>query len=147
MAGGFPQGKEFNVAKDTAASYEVFRKWPTPILFSGFEIGSNILTGSRLAEEGLPDSPVVWGYRYNLRTYTEKGEANRPSWDHTAVLCAIRDPEKYFYVNGPGQFMVNEDGSNSWDPDVDARQYFLTHKYPYVKIAAEIEELMLFDPK
>lgn len=35
--------QEFNVVKDSAASKVAFDNWPTPILFSGFEIGEKIL--------------------------------------------------------------------------------------------------------
>ncbi len=109
MAGAFPQGKEFNVAVDSAASHDVFQKWPTPILFSGFEIGAHIITGGRVARDDPESNPIAWGYRYNLRTYSGKQEAGRPSWDITTVLCAIRRPEKYFYVTGPGKFIVRAD--------------------------------------
>ncbi|GAA4779929.1 nucleoside hydrolase [Olivibacter ginsenosidimutans] len=146
MAGGFPQGKEFNVVKDSSASYEVFSKWPTPILFSGFEIGLPIVTGSQVAAQNGKDNPVAWGYAYNLRTYTANGEQNRPSWDHTAVLCAVRDPEQYFYVIGPGTFEVKPDGSNQWNPSGSAKHYFLVHKYPYNHIAQELETLMQDQP-
>ena len=45
MAGRFPSGKEFNVEKDAIASQTVFSQWPTPVLLSGFEIGSKIKVG------------------------------------------------------------------------------------------------------
>ena len=147
MAGGFPTGKEFNVEKDSMASYEVFKQWPTRILFSGFEIGVRIRTGVEVAtmSESL-NSPIQWAYAYNLRTYGGKVSDNRASWDQTAVLCAVRDPEDYFYVNGPGKFIAYPDGSNSWDPDTNAQHYFLSHKYPFQKIADILEELMMHVP-
>src|SRR6185437_8550891 len=39
MAGKFPSGYEFNVMKDTKASQNVYANWPSPVIFSGFEIG------------------------------------------------------------------------------------------------------------
>lgn len=147
MAGGFPEGKEFNVHRDAVASWKVFREWPTPILFSGFEIGVKIKTGDRTAQmDASLNSPVQWAYDYNLRTYTQSGEKNRSSWDQTAVLAAVRDPEKYFYVNGPGKFVIKKDGSNTWDPETDNHHYFLVHKYPYQVIADVLEELMMYVP-
>ncbi|MGK9127123.1 nucleoside hydrolase [Olivibacter sp. SA151] len=143
MAGGFPQGAEFNVMKDASASYEVFRHWPSPILFSGFEIGKELFTGGRVAQESTEENPVAWAYAYNLRTYAKEGEKSRPSWDQTAVLCAIRNPEDYFYVNGPGQFVVDEKGNNVWNPNGKAEHYFLSHKYPYNEMAKKIEDLMM----
>jgi len=142
MAGEFPQGNEFNVNKAPLASVHVFDKWPTPVIFSGFEIGAKILTGSKVAK--LQDNnPVTSGYKYNLRTYKKTGELARPSWDQTAVLIAVRGPERYFYLNGPGKFMVLPDGRNYWDPDADAKQYFVSHKYPYKQLEVEIDSLMI----
>lgn len=147
MAGSFPQGREFNVLKDAAASENAINKWPKPILFSGYEIGDRIFTGGKVAKQGSVGSPVAWGYAYNLRTYTEKEEQNRQSWDQTAVLCAIRDPARYFYVNGPGKFEVDKDGNNTWNADKNANHYFLSHKYPYKKVEEVLDELMRFEVK
>lgn len=146
MAGIMPNGIEFNVNEHKEAAYEVFSKWPKPILLSGFEIGDKILTGGKVAKKNTNTNPAAWAYQYNLATYDKKPQANRPSWDQTAVLCAIRNPEKYFYVNGPGKFIANKDGSNLWDADVNAGHYFLAHKYPYEKISRIIEDLMLYEP-
>ncbi len=147
MAGGFPEGKEFNVFKDANASWIVFRQWPTPILFSGFEIGVHIKTGGRTARiDPALNNPVQWAFDFNLRTYSKTREDNRSSWDQTAVLVAVRQPEKYFYVNGPGKFVIQKDGRNSWDPDMDQQHYFLVHKYPFQVIADEIEGLMMQSP-
>ena len=45
MAGRFPSGREFNLDQDVKSSQKVLTDWPTPILFSGFEIGQKIKTG------------------------------------------------------------------------------------------------------
>ena len=147
MAGGFPQGREFNVFKHPEASYYVFQNWPTPILFSGFEIGNSIFTGRKLADSGYKNSPVAWAYKFNLDKYDKNKSSKRQSWDQTAVLCAVRNPEQYFYVNGPGKFVILKDGSNRWNPDENKEHYFLTHKYPYQDIADIIDELMMHQPK
>lgn len=129
MAGAFPNGTEFNVNQHPDASVNAFNKWPRPILFSGFEIGAKIMTGAQVADRGEED-PVTVGYQYNLQTYASDGETNRNSWDQTAVLVAVREPERYFYVNGPGKFSVNEDGSNLWDANTDAQHYFFRAQIP-----------------
>jgi inosine-uridine nucleoside N-ribohydrolase len=147
MAGAFPQGREFNVERDAKASYNAISKWPKPILFSGFEIGDKIMTGGKLSIQGNTANPIAWGYQYNLKTYLGKEEPNRQSWDQTAVLCAIRDPSRYFYVNGPGKFELDKGGNNSWNPNVDVKHYFISHKYPYQRLADVLDELMLFEPK
>ncbi|MHA4894249.1 nucleoside hydrolase [Pedobacter sp. PWIIR3] len=143
MAGAFPQGREFNVERDAKAAYNAISKWPKPILFSGFEIGDKIFTGGKVARQGPESSPVAWGFAYNLRTYSGKEEKNRQSWDETAVLCAVRNPADYFYVNGPGKFVVDKEGNNTWNADINANHYFLSHKYPYQKIADVLDGLMV----
>ncbi len=145
MAGVFPEGGEFNVNQHPAASVNAIRKWPKPILLSGFEIGVKIFTGEKVAKQNA-DNPVSKGYAYNLKTYTKEGEKSRNSWDQTAVLIAVRNAADYFYVNGPGKFIVHEDGSNTWDPTADAGHYFISHKYPYEHLAGIIEALMLHEP-
>ena len=147
MAGRFPEGREFNVFIDSVSSSYVLERWPTPILFSGFEIGERIFTGSKVAEKNDQNNPVSWAYKYNLATYENKPVKNRMSWDQTAVLCAIRDPERYFYVCGPGKIIVNPSGYNNWDPDSTKDHYFLVHKYPYQDISDTLERLMMYQPK
>lgn len=146
MAGAFPQGREFNVFIDAPSSVEVFQNWPGQILFSGFEIGNKIHTGGRTAQTKAKNSPVQWAYEYCLRTYEGKRVEGRPSWDQTAVLCAVRPAEQYFYVNGPGRFVIEENGDNHWNPEEDAGHYFLSHKYPYDHVENIIEELMMYIP-
>ncbi|OFX30862.1 MAG: hypothetical protein A2W90_17150 [Bacteroidetes bacterium GWF2_42_66] len=147
MAGKFPQGSEFNLDRDPQASVYTLENWPTTILFSGFEIGNMILTGRKVADNGSANSPVRWAYKYNLDTYEDKKVEKRKSWDQTAVLCAVRNPEKYFYIAGPGKIVIHEKGSNKWDPDKNAQHYFLVHKYPYQRIEDVIDELMMYEPK
>ncbi len=146
MAGGFPEGNEFNINQDAKASVYAISNWPTPILFSGFEIGVKIMTGNKVATQGTKGSPVQWAYKYCLSNYENKQSMNRNSWDHTAVLCAVRNPEDYFYVIGKGTFICNPDGSNSWNADKNSNHSFLVHKYPYQKIAGILDDLMIYEP-
>lgn len=147
MAGVFPEGREFNVYCDSVSSCYVLEHWPTPVLFSGFEIGVSIMTGSRLAKFGSSENPLAWAYRYNLASHDIVPVENRMSWDLTAVLCAVRNPERYFYVCGPGKFAVDSAGYNRWEAATDARHYFLVHKYPYRQIADSLEDLMMYEPE
>lgn len=147
MAGLFPDGLEFNIHEHPAAAAKALEAWPTPILFTGFEIGSRIFTGAEVAKSADEQAcPVAAAYAFNFRTYAPHGESKRASWDQTAVLIAVRNPERYFYVNGPGTFKVAEDGVNRWDPDQDSQHYFVVHKYPIALIEAELEKLMLHKP-
>lgn len=146
MAGGFPQGREFNVSQDTESSIYAFEHFPKPILFSGLEIGEKIKTGAKVAALNDEANPVSLGYKINLASYSKEVEKARSSWDQTAVLVAVRNPENYFYLSGPGKFKMDKDGSNIWEPDDKGQHHFLIHKFPYSQIEETIEALMLHSP-
>ena len=83
MGGKIPEGREANLIHDGPAAAYAVAHWPTPIVFSGWEIGQEIMTGAglRKAPEG---TPVRRAYElYN-------GLNDRQSWDQTAVLYAVR---------------------------------------------------------
>ncbi|HEY6977639.1 MAG TPA: nucleoside hydrolase, partial [Chitinophagaceae bacterium] len=114
MAGKFPEGKEFNVEIDSAASQIVFGKWPTEVIFSGFEIGEKIKTGLPLVQNNaIQNSPTKDVFRIAL-PMAEEDKNGRSSWDETAVLVAVKGYEPWYSVEA-GSIVVNEDGSNSWD--------------------------------
>ena len=90
MAGRFPSGKEFNVDRDIPASKKVIADWPTPILFSGFEIGVEILTGLPLTNnQSIQNSPVKEVFAISI-PFDPQDKNGRMSWDETAVLVAVR---------------------------------------------------------
>jgi len=47
MGGRFPKGREANLVHDGPAAAHAIAQWPTPIVFSGWEIGARVLTGGR----------------------------------------------------------------------------------------------------
>ena len=142
MAGEFPSGKEFNAYIDPKATQLIVKEWPTPILFSGFEIGSAILTGKRLVESDIHDDPVVETFRMCLAQDNPEG---RQSWDETAVLVAVRGEADYF-DSIQGRMIVADDGSNNWVNDPNGPHAFLTFKMPIEQLTAEIEHLMMHQP-
>ena len=146
MAGTFPAGREFNIYRDAAAAQEALAAWPTPILFSGFEIGKAIMTGNRLAREGSPESPVQATYEYNLQTYaTEPLTKGRPSWDQTAVLAAVRGAAPHFSTV-TGQIAMAGDGSNTWTDAPDGPHAYLVQERPVEETTRVIENLMMHTP-
>lgn len=113
MAGRFPNGYEFNVMKDAPASQYVFSHWPTPILFSGFEIGEKIFTGLPLIRAtGIRDSPVRDVFRISIPLAPEDS-AGRKSWDETAVLVAVKGYAPFYGVEY-GTIAVAADGKDTW---------------------------------
>ena len=149
MAGMFGkemgQFKEFNVVKDAPASVTVFNDWPTPAIFSGFEIGATILTGLPIINNAaILNSPVKDVFAVSI-PFDPNDKNGRMSWDETAVLVAVRGYEKYFDVV-KGKIIGKADGSNSWDPKGN-RDYYLVQKMPIPEIEKILNDLIMHQPK
>lgn len=137
--------QEFNVVKDSVASKMAMDNWPTPIIFSGFEIGAKIHTGLPIVNNTIiQHSPVkdVFAKSIPLDPNDKNG---RMSWDETAVLVAVRGFKKYFDVV-KGEIICNPNGSNGWNSK-GKRDYFLVQKMPIAEIEKVLNDLMMHQPK
>lgn len=140
MAGRFPEGREFNVDRDPVSSKIVFDGWPTPIVFSGFEIGMAVHTGLPLTQnEKIENSPVkdVFARSIPMSKQDEKG---RMSWDQTAVLVAIKGHVPYYELQ-EGRFIAHDNGSNGWNP-AGKGHFRLVEKMPVPQVERVLEALM-----
>jgi hypothetical protein len=145
MAGKFPEGWEFNVLKDAAASQAVFGGWPTPVLLSGFEIGVKIKCGLPLvADEAIHHDPVKDVFRISIPLAAEDS-AGRSSWDETAVLVGICGYAPYYTVKR-GRMTVKADGSDRWADDEAGGQEHLVEARPVAEVQAVINRLMEHQP-
>ena len=109
MAGNFQEAKpEYNVQQDIPSAKVVFQQWPSPVVFSGWEIGAQLLFPATAVEQGFawaPFHPVADAYRaYKKMPY------DRPSWDLTSVLYAVRPSGRYFSLSPAGRVLVDERG-------------------------------------
>jgi inosine-uridine nucleoside N-ribohydrolase len=123
MSGNFANGdSEFNLNQDVPSAQKVFNEWPTPIVDSGFEIGMSMLfPASRLLRDFayVKDHPVAEAYRsYKPMPY------DRPTWDLTAALYAVRPDDNYFSLSPLGKITVLPDGHSRFDASVGG-----THRY------------------
>lgn len=107
---------EFNVLQDPAAAHYVAENWPTPIVFSGYEIGAGIWTGG-----GITEGPVHDAIHYN-------GEKTRPTWDQTSILCAVRGAQDFWNLSPNGIVKFHPDATNAWKPDLKGRHRYLIQK-------------------
>lgn len=139
MAGGFPKGREYNLLTDSIASAHVFNNWPTPIIFSGFEIGKDIKTGLGLVHDTSVSGPVKDVFAFCIPKAKEDS-AGRMSWDETAVLVAIRGVNPYFGEKR-GHIVIHG-GNNEWKDDANGSQYYLTKLMPDEEISAILEKYM-----
>jgi len=142
MGGGFPQsGGEYNFAAgggvpDTQYTVE---HWPAPILFSGFEIGAQIVTGKRLVDAPKND-PVRRAYEL----YTHFG--GRQSWDLTAALAAAGDLDHYWNVSTDGYCQVMPTGADQWHPTPNRGHSYLIAKLPPADVGRALDDLLALPP-
>jgi inosine-uridine nucleoside N-ribohydrolase len=144
MAGRFPSGKEFNIFMDSTASKFVYENWPGEVIFTGFEIGSQIHTGLRLIKSDIKNSPVKDVFRISIPLSAEDKEG-RMSWDETAALIGIFGTDGFFDTVR-GKIIVNPDGSNAWEDKSDGKQFYVKIKMPVPQISAFIEDRMMHIP-
>lgn len=114
--GGMVRGTrpDFNLGdgpyRDGNRARRVLASWPTEIVFAGAEIGRGIMTGSSLRAH-LPDNPVARAYDLYPGTNVN-GE--RPSWDLTAVLYAVRGGGDFWRVVKDEHLTISADGTTRW---------------------------------
>jgi len=133
MAGAFKQirnnqgklydHKEYNVVKDIPAAKTLAQDWPSPIIWSGFEIGKNLT---------YPHKSILRDYRYvehhplpEAYTLYIPPPHNRPTWDLTSVLHAVRPEHEYFDVSAPGAVHVADDGLTTFKESAGGRDRYL----------------------
>jgi len=141
MGGKFPSGYEFNVMKDAKASQNVYANWPSPVIFSGFEIGEKIKVGLPLIHnEAIKNNPVKDVFQICI-PLAKEDSLGRKSWDETAVLVAIKRYDKWYSLR-KGRIIIADDGKNAWDDNGTGHAY-LVEKADYTKVQDLINELIM----
>jgi inosine-uridine nucleoside N-ribohydrolase len=155
MGGKYPAGSESNFMVDPRATKYVVENWPTPIMFSGYEIGEELLTGQGLDEATPEDNPVRLAYhlwdlqfarRFEKDFDPETGIWPHSSYDQTAVLFAVRGLRNYWTAVSEGSNTIHTDGSNRWQVHPDKDHAYLVELMSREKLAGIIEELMIIPP-
>lgn len=124
MAGDFTgKGPEYNVKEDIPSARKLAGDWPTPMIWSGFEVGRTMKFPARSIERDFawaPRHPVVEGYRNYM-----KFPYDRETWDLTSVLYAVRPDDGYFSLSEPGRVIVDGRGMTRFEPDPAGRHRYL----------------------
>jgi len=116
--------REFNVVEDLPAAKKFVSDWPTPIVFSGFEVGLAITYPAVSIEKDFAFSknhPIAEAYRRYSPPPHE-----RPCWDLTSVLYAVLPERGYFGLSKPGRVTVGDDGVTRFAPSENGPHRFLT---------------------
>ena len=114
---------EYNVVKDLAAARTLSEQWPTPIVWSGFEVGLNLRYPhqSILRDYGyVQHHPLAAAYLLYMPP-----PHDRPTWDLTAVLYAVRPEQNYFDVSTDGKVTVDGKGLTTFRPAASGRDRYL----------------------
>jgi inosine-uridine nucleoside N-ribohydrolase len=141
MGGMFPEGKEANFYRpDPLSTVYCLQAWDKQVIFCGWEVGKEVITGDHYLKKSLPvNNPVYRAYElYN-------GFAGRPSWDQIAVLLLTEKASTFFDSVTNGYCYVSKDGSNQWLSDKDSNHEYIKIK-PEVnpnEIARFIDDLVL----
>ena len=116
MGGLFSAGKEANFFRpDPLATVFSIANWKRPVVFAGWEIGKDVITGGQYLRDNISNkSPVYRAYQlYN-------NFAGRSSWDQVAVFLLLEESKQFFDTVKDGYCYVNNDGSNKWMTDKDS---------------------------
>ncbi|MBN1346070.1 MAG: nucleoside hydrolase [Phycisphaerae bacterium] len=147
MAGSFRLGKlhkEYNVVKDLPAATKVFAEWPTPIATSGFEIGLAIKYPAVSIQRDyayVKHHPLREGYELYM-----KMPYDRPTWDLTSVLYAVRPDRAYFGLSEPGKIRVTEEGYMQFTPTTGGKDRYLTVNHDQITRVREALVMLSSQP-
>ena len=147
MAGAFsgPGAKpEFNVMTDPESARVLFDQWPTPMIFSGFEVGLKITYPFESIQKDFSYTnhhPVVQAYRL----YVGKPE-DHPNWDSTAVLEAIRPDRDYFALSPPGHVKLGPNNTTEFNPDPSGNCRYLIVKPDQIERVRALIAALVSEP-
>ena len=143
MAGVFPEGREYNVYCDASSSSFVVSHWPTDIIFCGFEIGYNIITGRRVSRMPVENHPIKDVFLLSMSQGEPQG---RWSWDQATVWVAIKGYTPY-YISERGVISVDSEGNNTWRATRTGKHIRLIESLPAKEMEDLLEQYMMHCPK
>lgn len=114
---------EYNVAQEIPAAQKLAAQWPTPVVWSGFEIGITVPYPAVSIERDfgyVTHHIVAEAYRHYMPPPHE-----RPTWDLTSVLYAVRPDRDYFALSPSGRVTVEDDGFTRFRLQSDGRDRYL----------------------
>jgi purine nucleosidase len=145
MAGAFQpiEGKvhlEYNVVQDLPSARKLAQDWPTPIIYSGFEIGLAIT---------YPADSILRDYSYVAHHPLAEAYClfmppphNRPTWDLTSVLQVVRPDRGYFSLSDPGRVVVSEEGATRFVQEAGGlHRYLIADRVQQVRVREALVQL------
>jgi hypothetical protein len=121
--GGYYHHREYNVEKDIPSCKKLVELCPVPIIWSGFEIGIALPYPHVSIErdfEYVPHHPLKEAYY----AY-EPPPHDRPTWDLTSVLYAVRPDRGYFSLSHEGDIVVTDEGLTLFQMNPQGKHRYL----------------------
>ena len=135
---------EYNIVQDIRSAQKLAEEWPTPIYWSGFEIGLAIRYPAISIEQDfryVDKHPIPESYQAYVPTPHE-----RPTWDLTSVLWAIRQSRGYFGVSEAGSVTVLDDGETTFSVNPKGTHYHLTIDDTKKEAVRELFTILVSEP-
>jgi inosine-uridine nucleoside N-ribohydrolase len=118
--------REYNVAEDIPSIKKLVELCDVPILWSGFEIGLNLT---------YPHQSILQDYRYVPHHPVAEAYIayippphDRPTWDLTSVLAAVRPDRGYFELSNPGTVTISDDAISRFAENPQGKHRYLILK-------------------
>jgi inosine-uridine nucleoside N-ribohydrolase len=145
MAGNFGRAEpEYNIYTDADSAKVVLEQWPTPMIFSGYEIGLAITFPYEAVQRdfGYTDNhPIADAFRIAV----PKPE-DHPAWDPTAVLEAIRPDRGYFNLSPPGRVTLGPNNVTIFNAEPRGNCRYLVLKPDQVSRVRELMATLASEP-
>ncbi|MEM9369267.1 MAG: nucleoside hydrolase [Planctomycetota bacterium] len=115
--------REYNVVKDIPSAQYLAEHWPTPVHWSGFEVGLNLRYPHQSIERDydyVKHHPLAESYvLYNPPPH------DRPTWDLTSVLHGVWTDRHYFDLSASGSVTIDDDGITHFATDPRGNDRYL----------------------
>lgn len=126
MAGSFGPYPiaEYNVIKDIPSAQTVAREWPTPIVYTPFEVGAQVKYQATTIEQGW-----LWASHHPLKEAYEHYQAmpyDSEIWDAVATLYAVEPSPTYFTLSSWGDVHVDDEGYTTFTPRPGGTRAYLS---------------------
>jgi len=139
---------EYNVVKDIPAAQALAKNWPSPVVWSGFEIG---------VAAAFPHSVVERGFEFVKHHPLKEAYVlysppphDRPTWDPTALLYAVCPDDGYFALSTAGTVEVENNGATWFHPSPDGKgrdRYLAMSAEQAARVREAIVQLCVEPPK
>ncbi len=139
---------EYNVVKDIPAAQALAAKWPTPVVWSGFEIGI-AATFPHVSIERDFDYVKHHPLKESYYLYAPPPH-DRPTWDPTALLAAVYPDRGYFTFSSVGTVTIESDGVTRFCPSKDGKgrdSYLAMNDEQASRVREAIVQLCVEPPK